>query len=86
MHTTVTRTGLSYGCIGVATGREWKNVKNIISETSTAISRVDRLQGLSFIKITKYGNLVVTQNKSIVYCDLYAPKQYRQEYIHQRMK
>lgn len=78
--------GLSYGCIGVATDGEWKNVEKIISETSIAISKVDRFRGLSSIQITKYGNLTVTQNKSIVYRDLYASKQYRQEYVHQRMK
>ena len=52
-------TGLSYGCIGVATTSEWEAVSNMITNTNTGISTVQRYRGLSFLRHTKYGNLSV---------------------------
>lgn len=78
--------GLSYGCIGVATVDEWRSVQNLILNTSQSTSKVDRLKGLLSIDITKYGDLKVIQSQKIMIRDMYAPKESRQNYVHQRMR
>ena len=78
--------GLSYGCIGVATVDEWRSVQNLILNTSQSTSKVDRLKGLLSIDITKYGDLKVIQSQEIMIRDMYAPKESRQNYVHQRMR
>lgn len=78
--------GLSYGCIGVATQEEWEQVKDMISNTRKSVSKVDKWRGLSSTTVVKYGNLVVRQSREFMYKQQYAPDKYKKSYIQQSMK
>ena len=62
------------------------SIQNLILNTSQSTSKVDRLKGLLSIDITKYGDLKVIQSQEIMIRDMYAPKESRQNYVHQRMR
>ena len=88
--------GGTYGCLCVDLGKEsaeYSDFVALIKNTTISKVSVQSKYTNKFLKfffrkesVIKFGSLSVVQNKGIVYQDLYAPKQDKQKYTHQRMK
>ncbi|MCR5612455.1 hypothetical protein [Treponema sp.] len=88
--------GATYGCLCVDLDKEsaeYSDLMDLIKNTTTSKVSVHSKYTNKFIKfffrkesVIKFGSLSVIQSKGIVYQDLYAPKQYKPKYKHQRIK